>query len=209
MTCRYNHPCDRSSVGGAIRTGGGEFPKRLGEPLCQGQKECSYYLKMWQCNFHMTCKFHHPEPGGMSMPSSARPFYPMVQSSSIASNDQYGELLTSYSTARPPLLPDSYLPGAYGHQAENEELLRRNETMVMKIEELTMSNETAAKKIEELCDNNQQLSKTNDELVRSLALSEAKVLKLQLILIFVLVMCVAICFRGFKVVNKGNILFLP
>ncbi|KAG5561134.1 hypothetical protein RHGRI_004221 [Rhododendron griersonianum] len=78
-------------------------------------------------------------------------------------------------------------------QAENEELLRRNETRVMDIEELMISNETVAKKIQELCDNNHQLSKINEELVRSVALSEAKVLKLQLIFIVLLVMFFAIC----------------
>ncbi|KAG5561132.1 hypothetical protein RHGRI_004219 [Rhododendron griersonianum] len=78
-------------------------------------------------------------------------------------------------------------------QAENEELLRRNETRVMKIEELMISNETVAKKVQELCANNHQLSKINEELVRSVALFEAKVLKLQLIFIVLLVMFFAIC----------------
>lgn len=82
--------------------------------LHQGENECSYYLKTGQCKFGMTCKFHHPQPSGMSMPSPARPFYPTVQSSSIPSNDQYGGSLTNYRTGRPPLLPGSYPPGAYG-----------------------------------------------------------------------------------------------
>lgn len=82
--------------------------------LHQGENECSYYLKTGQCKFGLTCKFHHPQPNGMSLPSPARPFYPTVQSSSIPSNDQYGGSLTSYRTGRPPLLPGSYPPGAYG-----------------------------------------------------------------------------------------------
>lgn len=82
--------------------------------LHQGENECSYYLKTGQCKFGMTCKFHHPQPSGMSMPSPARPFYPTVQSSSIPSNGQYGGSLTGYRTGRPPLLPGSYPPGAYG-----------------------------------------------------------------------------------------------
>ncbi|THF93933.1 hypothetical protein TEA_017623 [Camellia sinensis var. sinensis] len=154
IKCRYNHPRDRSSVGVAVRIGGGEFPERPGEPACQfylrtgtckfgasckfhhprngggsisnvppnsygfplrpGEKECSYYLKTGQCKFGITCKFHHPEPGGMSMPAPARPFYSTVQSSPIPSPDQYGGSSTSYRTGRPPLLPGSYVPGAYG-----------------------------------------------------------------------------------------------
>nr|AZL19372.1 transcription factor CCCH-2 [Diospyros kaki] len=152
--CRYNHPRDRTAVGGAVRIGIGEYPERQGEPACQyylrtgtckfgasckfhhprngggsisnvrsnsdgfplrpGEKECSYYLKTGQCKFGITCKFHHPQLSGMPMPVPARPFYPTVQSSTIPSPDQYGGSSTSYRNGRPPLLPGSYMPGAYG-----------------------------------------------------------------------------------------------
>ncbi|KAE9460531.1 hypothetical protein C3L33_07577, partial [Rhododendron williamsianum] len=106
-SCKFHHPRD---AGVSINV----LSNSLGYPLRPGENECSYYLKTGQCKFGMTCKFHHPQPSGMSMPSPARPFYPTVQSSSIPSNDQYGGSLTSYRTGRPPLLPGSYPPGAYG-----------------------------------------------------------------------------------------------
>ncbi|KAL1827382.1 hypothetical protein ACET3Z_005794 [Daucus carota] len=150
--CRYNHPRDRNSVGGVVRTAGGEFPERIGEPECQyylrtgtckfgttckfhhprngggslsnvpvniygyplrpGEKECSYYLKTGQCKFGLTCKFDHPQLPGISVPASVRPYYPTVQSSPPP--DQYGGATTSYRVPRPPLLPGSYVSGAYG-----------------------------------------------------------------------------------------------
>ena len=81
--------------------------------LKQGEKECSYYLKTGQCKFGITCKFHHPQLVGISTPS-ARPFYQTVQSSSIPSPHQYRGPLTSYRIGRPPILPGSCAPGAYG-----------------------------------------------------------------------------------------------
>lgn len=156
--CRYNHPPDRNSVGGALTVGVvDEYPERPGEPACQfylrtgfckygaackfhhpkaggggfmsnmrlnsygfplrpGEQECSYYLRTGQCKFGIICKFNHPQPAGVSVPATtARPFYPAVQSSSSAlSADQYGGVSSSYRAARPPLLPGSYVPGAYG-----------------------------------------------------------------------------------------------
>ncbi|XP_047329180.1 zinc finger CCCH domain-containing protein 32-like [Impatiens glandulifera] len=156
--CRYNHPPDRNSVGGALTVGGvvGEYPERPGELACQfylrtgfckfgasckfhhpktggfvtnmrlssygfplrpGEQECSYYLRTGQCKFGITCKFNHPQPAGVSVPAStARPFYPAVQSSSSSalSADQYGGATSSFRAARPPLLPGSYVPSAYG-----------------------------------------------------------------------------------------------
>ncbi|KAJ0791095.1 putative transcription factor C3H family [Helianthus annuus] len=83
--------------------------------LKQEEKECSYYLKTGQCKFGIACKFHHPQPTGESMPpaASARPFYSTVQS---PSPEQYaaGPSAAGYRVARPPLVPGSYPPGAYG-----------------------------------------------------------------------------------------------
>ncbi|KAL3647969.1 hypothetical protein CASFOL_008937 [Castilleja foliolosa] len=140
--CRYNHPRHRNiSLGGGeyperlgepvcqyyLRTGACKFgasckfnhPKNsggllanaplnvYGYPLRPGEKECSYYLKTGQCKFGLTCKFDHPQPDGTSVSASARPFYPTVQSLSPDST-------ASYSVARPPLVPGSYVAGAYG-----------------------------------------------------------------------------------------------
>lgn len=92
--------------------------KREGDvSLCcvlQGEKECSYYLKTGQCKFGITCKFHHPQPAGVSTPVTARPFYPTVQSPS-APPEQFNAASSNYRVPRPPpLLTSSYLPGAYG-----------------------------------------------------------------------------------------------
>ncbi|GJN12894.1 hypothetical protein PR202_ga31217 [Eleusine coracana subsp. coracana] len=40
----------------------GEYPYRIGQPECQNEKECAYYLRTGQCKFASTCKFHHPQP---------------------------------------------------------------------------------------------------------------------------------------------------
>lgn len=80
----------------------------------QGEKECSYYLKTGQCKFGLTCKFHHPQTAGTSMPVSAPQFYPPVQSPSHATPEQYGSASTNFRVPRPPLLPGSYMQGTYG-----------------------------------------------------------------------------------------------
>ncbi|CAA0828178.1 Zinc finger CCCH domain-containing protein 32 [Striga hermonthica] len=140
--CRYNHPRDRTvALGGGeyperlgeppcqyyLRTGTCKFgpsckfnhPKNAGGslvsaplniygyPLRPGEKECSYYLKTGQCKFGMMCKFDHPQPDSTSVSASARPFYPNVQSLSSPSPEQYE------GVARPPLVPGSYVAGAY------------------------------------------------------------------------------------------------
>ncbi|MBA0833486.1 hypothetical protein Gotur_012574 [Gossypium turneri] len=69
---------------------------------------------MGQCKFGVTCKFHHPQPAGTSMPVSAPQFYQPVQSPSVPMPEQYGGASTSVRVARPPLLPGSYVQGAYG-----------------------------------------------------------------------------------------------
>ncbi|XP_022771000.1 zinc finger CCCH domain-containing protein 32-like isoform X2 [Durio zibethinus] len=90
--CRYNHPRNRAA----------------------GEKECSYYLKTGQCKFGITCKFHHPQLAGTSMPVSAPQFYQPVQSPSVPIPEQYGGASSSVRVARPPLLPGSFVQGAYG-----------------------------------------------------------------------------------------------
>ncbi|KAI3812705.1 hypothetical protein L1987_17417 [Smallanthus sonchifolius] len=54
--CRFNHPPDRASVVGAMRSGG-EYPERIGEPVCQ------YYMRTGMCKFGASCKYHHPRHG--------------------------------------------------------------------------------------------------------------------------------------------------
>ncbi|KAJ8749664.1 hypothetical protein K2173_026313 [Erythroxylum novogranatense] len=106
-SCKFNHP----------KLGGGSLSHVQlnihGYPLRPGERECSYYLKTGQCKFGITCKFHHPQPGGTSVPTSAPQFYQSVQSASIPLPDQYGTSSTSLRV-RPPLLPGSYVQGAYG-----------------------------------------------------------------------------------------------
>ncbi|KAL2485821.1 Zinc finger CCCH domain-containing protein 32 [Abeliophyllum distichum] len=105
-SCKFNHPKD---AGGSLTN----VPLNIyGYPLRPGQQECSYYLQKGQCKFGRTCKFDHPQPAGLSVPAPARPFYPTVQSLS-APSEQYDSTSTTYRVARPPLLPGSYVPGAY------------------------------------------------------------------------------------------------
>ena len=71
-------------------------------------------MKTGQCKFGLTCKFHHPQPAGTSVTASAPQFYPPVQSPSVPIPEQFGGPSTSMRVARPPLLPGSYVQGAYG-----------------------------------------------------------------------------------------------
>ncbi|KAL1532784.1 putative late blight resistance protein R1A-10 [Salvia divinorum] len=74
-----------------------------GYPLRPGRMECVYYVKTGQCMFGVTCKFHHPQLGGIGqipMPASA-PMYPTGQSSSIQGN---------WLIAKPAMLQGSYVP---------------------------------------------------------------------------------------------------
>ncbi|CAH2049183.1 unnamed protein product [Thlaspi arvense] len=93
--------------------------------MCQGEKECSYYMKTGQCKFGVTCKFHHPQPAGTQVPAPpAGPLpvpapvpppaiYPSMQTPSITSSQQYGLVAGNWPVARPTLVPGSYLQGAY------------------------------------------------------------------------------------------------
>ncbi|GFZ14027.1 zinc finger C-x8-C-x5-C-x3-H type family protein [Actinidia rufa] len=120
--CRFNHPQDRSLVVGAMRAGGGEFPERVGQPVCQGEKECSYYVKTGQCKFGVTCKFHHPQPAGIQVPAPlagplpipapASAIYPSMHSPA-PSSQQYRVVAGNWPVTRPALIPGSYLQGAY------------------------------------------------------------------------------------------------
>ncbi|XP_010523985.1 PREDICTED: zinc finger CCCH domain-containing protein 32-like [Tarenaya hassleriana] len=104
-SCKFHHP---KNAGGSMS----QVPLNIhGYPLREGEKECSHYLKTGQCKFGVTCKFHHPQPAGTTAPASAPQFYPSVHS---PIPDQYGGPSSSLRVARPPLLPGSYMQGAYG-----------------------------------------------------------------------------------------------
>nr|XP_043607864.1 zinc finger CCCH domain-containing protein 34-like [Erigeron canadensis] len=55
--CRFNHPRDRNSIVGAMRSSGEEYPERIGEPVCQ------YYMRTGICKYGASCKYHHPRQG--------------------------------------------------------------------------------------------------------------------------------------------------
>ncbi|MBA0741523.1 hypothetical protein Gogos_014671 [Gossypium gossypioides] len=104
-SCKFHHPKQGDQSFSQV-------PLNIyGYPLRPGEKECSYYLKTGHCKFDTTCKFHHPQPAGTSIPASAPQFYQPVQSPSVPITEQYGGTSTS---ARPPILPGSYVQGAYG-----------------------------------------------------------------------------------------------
>ncbi|KAL8171407.1 hypothetical protein V2J09_023211 [Rumex salicifolius] len=133
--CRFNHPRDRSEAYRGGRTSGEDYPERDGQPLCQynhprqeaasatavtlsvygfplrpGDKECSYYMKTGQCKFGVTCKFNHPLPTNVQVPTSI----PAATGQSSATPPQYGVPAGSWQVARPPMMPASYIQGAYG-----------------------------------------------------------------------------------------------
>ncbi|XP_010545038.1 PREDICTED: zinc finger CCCH domain-containing protein 32 isoform X2 [Tarenaya hassleriana] len=104
-SCKFHHP---KNAGGSMS----QVPLNIhGYPLREAEKECSHYLKTGQCKFGVTCKFHHPQPAGTTTPASTPRFYPSVQS---PIPDQYSGPSSSLRVARPPLLPGSYMQGAYG-----------------------------------------------------------------------------------------------
>ncbi|CAN6468173.1 unnamed protein product [Victoria cruziana] len=70
-------------------------------------------MKTGLCKFGITCKFHHPQPAGTSLPTPAPAFYSTVQSPSLPSSQPYGAGVTGWQVARPPMLPSSYVQGSY------------------------------------------------------------------------------------------------
>jgi hypothetical protein len=91
---------------------GNIFLTILGEKIIdinevQGEKECSYYMKTGQCKFGSTCKFHHPEFGGIPV---APGIYPPLQSASVPSPHTYAP---NWQMGRSPAVPGSYIPGSY------------------------------------------------------------------------------------------------
>ncbi|KAG6501688.1 hypothetical protein ZIOFF_041571 [Zingiber officinale] len=74
---------------GADRTAAVEDTERVDQPVCEGEKECAFYIKTGQCKFGATCKFHHPQPAGPSVTSAAPAFYPTVEQLFVPSPRQY------------------------------------------------------------------------------------------------------------------------
>lgn len=79
-------------------------------------------MKTGQCKFGTTCKFHHPQPGGVQVPAPLpvpqastlpvrvpSPFYPTMQPPSGPTSQQYGVMF-----ARPSLVPGSLVQNPYG-----------------------------------------------------------------------------------------------
>ncbi|KAJ8623170.1 hypothetical protein MRB53_031699 [Persea americana] len=54
--CRFNHPCDRSVIAGAVGSREG-YPERVGQPVCQ------YFSRTGTCDYGARCKYHHPRYG--------------------------------------------------------------------------------------------------------------------------------------------------
>lgn len=107
-TCKFHHPRD---LGGSLTNVSLNYH---GYPLRPGEIECSYYLKTGQCKFGITCKFDHPQPAGLSVSTSAPSFYPTVHSPSVRMPNPIGGASPSFGgMPRPPLLPGSYVSGAY------------------------------------------------------------------------------------------------
>ncbi|RVX20795.1 Zinc finger CCCH domain-containing protein 32 [Vitis vinifera] len=118
------------SMVSTLRSGGGEYPERIGEPACQ------FYLKTGTCKFGASCRFHHPRNGGGSMSHVSLNIYgyPLrlvgicwhiiasictyILSDGAISFCSYTYTIwgtsTSWRVPRPPVLPGSYVQGPYG-----------------------------------------------------------------------------------------------
>ncbi|KAI4966310.1 hypothetical protein ZWY2020_041327 [Hordeum vulgare] len=102
-----------TSFDGGIRTTRTvEYPERPGQPPCEGEKECSYYIKTGHCKFGSTCKFHHPEGPELGVVSEPPNMYPPVQQLPVSSPLPYPPL-ASWQLGRPSVLPGSFFPGSY------------------------------------------------------------------------------------------------
>ncbi|CAA3010038.1 zinc finger CCCH domain-containing 34 [Olea europaea subsp. europaea] len=58
---------------GALIADDGDYPERVGQPVCQ------YYIRMGMCKYGASCKYHHPRQGGGSSGSVTLNFdgYPL------------------------------------------------------------------------------------------------------------------------------------
>ncbi|RDY14286.1 Zinc finger CCCH domain-containing protein 58, partial [Mucuna pruriens] len=66
--CRFNHPRDRGAVVGVERIAG-DYPERVGQPVCQLKLQMQYYMRTRTCKFGLSCKYHHPrQAGGTATP---------------------------------------------------------------------------------------------------------------------------------------------
>lgn len=71
-------------------------------------------MKTTQCKFGSTCKFHHPQPSGSSVPPTAPLFYPTVQPPSAPSAQQYPQV-GGWQIGRPSsALAGTYMQSSYG-----------------------------------------------------------------------------------------------
>ncbi|KAG4166792.1 hypothetical protein ERO13_A13G154400v2 [Gossypium hirsutum] len=97
-TCHFNHPPNRKLAIAAARMKG-EFPERVGQPECQNETECAYYLRTGQCKFGSTCKFHHPQPTNMMVSLRGSPIYQTVPSPATPGQQSHPGGITNWSRA--------------------------------------------------------------------------------------------------------------
>ncbi|XP_028101421.1 zinc finger CCCH domain-containing protein ZFN-like isoform X3 [Camellia sinensis] len=102
--CRFNHPPNRKLAIATSRMKG-EFPERIGQPECQNETECAYYLRTGQCKFGSTCKFHHPQPSNMMVSLRGSPVYPTVHSPTTPGQQSYPGGITNWPLSRASFIP--------------------------------------------------------------------------------------------------------
>ncbi|XP_028056282.1 zinc finger CCCH domain-containing protein ZFN-like isoform X2 [Camellia sinensis] len=114
-TCRFNHPPNRKLAIATARMKG-EYPERIGQPECQNETECAYYLRTGQCKFGSTCKFHHPPPSNMMVSLRGSPVYPSAHSPTTADQQSYPGGIANWPLSRASFIPSPRWqgPSSYG-----------------------------------------------------------------------------------------------
>ncbi|GFQ00410.1 zinc finger CCCH domain-containing protein zfn-like [Phtheirospermum japonicum] len=82
-TCRFNHPLNRNLAMATARMRG-EYPERIGQPECQNEVDCVFYMRNGHCKFGVTCKFNHPQPSNMMVSLHGSALYPPVHSATTS-----------------------------------------------------------------------------------------------------------------------------
>ncbi|XP_073099086.1 zinc finger CCCH domain-containing protein ZFN-like isoform X3 [Elaeis guineensis] len=98
-TCKFHHPKDKAGMAGRVQL------NILGYPLRLNEKECAYYIRTGQCKFGNTCKFHHPQPSNAMVALRGSPVYPPVHSPTTPGQQSYPGGLTNWSLSRTSFIP--------------------------------------------------------------------------------------------------------